>query len=235
MRNTAWSVTMFMTPETGYTPDTINQFVQAMPHNWALEGQMECGEESGKLHYQLLLKTPQTRGTRIAKFFPKCHIEGAEKFHALKNYVHKQDTRVAEFKTVENRSPQWSVVCDRFFDWVLVEQPEIGFFGTPDEERLRLWDKFIGLSIREGMRVELIGVNPQYRSCVLRYWLDFVDAAQTRRSVDKIDRQTNRQEQEVSVPTLAEGGGGSIVQISENVAPHRIRRRTVRLAAPLLE
>lgn len=194
MKKTAWSITMWMTDKTGYTPETINEFVQQMPNNWAVEGQIEKGKESGDLHYQLLLKTEQTRGTRVAKFWPKCHIEGAENFHALQNYVHKEDTRVAEFKTVENRSPQWSVVCDRFFDWLLAEEEQVSFFGTTDEERLRLWDKFIGLSIEEGMRVDIIGVNPQYRSCIIRYWQNYIRVAKTRTSVDKLDRQTDRQQ-----------------------------------------
>lgn len=206
MRATAWSVTMWMTDETGYTPDTIHTFTQNMPNDWSVEGQMEQGKESGDLHYQLLLKTPQTRGTRVAKFWPKCHIEDAQKFYALKTYVHKEDTRVGEFKTVENRSPQWSVVCDKFFDWMLVEQPQVGFFGQTDEERLRLWDKFIGLSIEEGMRVDIIGVNPQYRSCIGRYWQNYIRLAKTRSSVDKLDRQTNSQDPPIQNPASPGGG-----------------------------
>lgn len=194
MRATAWCITMWLTEKTGYTKDTIHQFVQNMPNDWGLEGQMEQGHDSeGKLHYQLLLKTPQTRGTRVQKFFPKCYIDEAHKFHALKQYVHKEDTRVGEFKTIENRSPQWSQVCDKFFDWVLTTQPDCTFFGVLDEERLRLWDKFIGLSIEEGMRVDIIGVNPQYRSCIIRYWLNYIALAKTRTPVDNLDRQTNRQ------------------------------------------
>lgn len=186
MRATAWCITMWLTENTGYTPETINQFTQAMPNDWSLEGQMEMGKDStGKLHYQLLLKTPQTRGSRVQKFFPKCYIDEAHKYHALKTYVHKEDTRVAEFKTVENRSPQWSVVCDKFFDYIVREQPECSMFGVADEERMKLWDKFIGLSIEEGMRVDVIGVNPQYRSCIGRYWLNYIRVAQTRVPVDK--------------------------------------------------
>lgn len=191
MRQTAWCITMWLTEETGYTPESIHDLTQAMPNDWSLEGQMEMGKDSeGKLHYQLLLKTPQTRGTRVAKFFPKCYIDEAHKFHALKAYVHKQDTRVAEFKSVENRSPQWSVVCDKFFDWLIREQPEVSMFGVVEEERMRLWDKFIGLSIEEGMRVDIIGVNPQYRSCIQRYWSNYIALAKTRAPVDKVDRQT---------------------------------------------
>jgi len=228
MKTTAWCITMWLTPETGYTAETINVFTQAMPNDWSLEGQMEQGHNSGKLHYQLLLKTPQTRGTRVQKYFPKCTIDQARKFHALQQYVHKTDTRVGEFKTVENRSPQWKTVRNRFFDWILTEKTDYGFFGVVDEERMKLWDTFIGLSLREGMEVDIIGVNPQYRSCIQRYWADNIQMALDRViPVDKIDRQTNRQDLEVaelSIPTLAEGGGTSSVQIPEIVAPSRIRR-----------
>jgi len=217
MKQTAWSVTMWLTEDTGYTVDTINQFTQAMPNDWALEGQIEHGSSSQKnLHYQLLLKTPQTRGTRIAKYFPKCHLEEARKFHALQQYVHKTDTRVGEFKTVENRSPQWSTVCDKFFDWVLREKTDNGFFGVVDEERMKMWDEFIGISIEEGMRVDIIGVNPQYRSCIQRYWCNYLRLAKTRPPVDKIDK-TDKLD-------VAEGGGTSSVQIPEIVAPHTTRR-----------
>lgn len=222
MKTTAWAITMWLTDKTGYTEDTIHQFVQAMPNDWALEGQLEQGSKSQKdLHYQLLLRTPQTRGTRIRKFFPKCDIDEARNFHALTNYVHKINSRVGEFKTVENRSPQWSVVCDKFFDWVLKEKTDNGFFGVLDEERMKLWDTFIGISIEEGMRVDVIGVNPQYRSCIQRYWCNYIALAKTRTPVDKIDRQTNRQNLEEVSPR---GGGTSCVQIPEIVAPHTTRR-----------
>lgn len=212
---------MWLTPETGYTAETINEFTQAMPNDWSLEGQMEQGHDSGKLHYQLLLKTPQTRGTRIRKFFPKCYIDEAKKYHALQQYVHKTDTRVGEFKTVENRSPQWKTVRNRFFDWILTEKTDNGFFGVVDEERMKLWDTFIGLSLREGMEVDIIGVNPQYRSCIQKYWADNIQMALDRAiPVDKLDRQTNRQDLEGVSP----GGGTSSVQIPEIVAPHTTRR-----------
>lgn len=187
---------MWLTENTGYTIETINQFAQAMPNDWSLEGQLEQGHDSGKLHYQLLLKTPQTRGSRIAKFFPKCDIDEARKFHALQNYVHKEDTRVAEFKTIENRSPQWKIVRAKFFEWLITNEPQSTMFGTIEDERMRLWDKFIGISLEEGMEVDVIGVNPQYRSCIQKYWLNNIRIAQRSLQdtpVDNVDRQTNSQ------------------------------------------
>jgi len=164
MKTSKWCITYWLTE--GRTVQDLDALVQAMPTDWHLEGQIEQGTDSqDKLHAQLFLKTPQTRGTRIAKFFPHCYIDEARNPFALVKYVHKEETRVAEFKTVENRSPQWSVVCDKFFDYLVANQPQ-SCYQTEDMVRLNLWDEFIKISIMEGMRVDVIGVNPQYRCCI---------------------------------------------------------------------
>lgn len=193
MKTGRWCITMWLTE--GRTTETLDALTQAMPNNWAVEGQIEQGVDSQeKLHAQLYLKTPQCRGSRVAKFFPNCYIDEARNPFALKNYVHKEETRVAEFKTIENRSPQWSVVCDKFYDWLVVNQPA-RVYEQDDERKLKLWDEFIGLSIREGMRIDVIGVNPQYRSCIIRYWDAYVHCAEQRTmsSTPSIDEKTDRQ------------------------------------------
>ena len=68
-----------------------------------------------------------------------------------------------------------------------------------EEQRYNYWDYFIGLSMKEGMEVDLIGVNPQYRSCINRYWTFMID--RTMAALPPVDRQTDRQ-----TDTLAEGG-----------------------------
>lgn len=201
MKTGRWCITYWLTD--GRTIDDLNLITQQMPTDWMVEGQIEQGVDSQQqLHAQLFLKTPQTRGTKIAKFFKNCYIDEARNPFALQKYVHKTDTRVAEFKTVENRSPQWHVVVDTFADWLVREGYHIagGSFGPPDqEERLRLWDQFILKSLMEDMRVDVIGVNPQYRSCIAKYWSAYVYNALRRQK----DRQTNSQE----VATPVAGGG----------------------------
>lgn len=173
----------------GRTVETLNELVTLMPQNWSLEGQLEQGVDSQqKLHAQLFLKTEQTRGTKVIKYFPNCYIAEARNPFALQNYVHKEDTRVAEFKTVENRSPQWFTVCDKMFDWYIETHQDQLAFEVDDIERMKLWDIFIGLSIEDGMRVDIIGVNPQYRSCIMRYWKNYLRNALHRQK----DRQTNK-------------------------------------------
>jgi len=202
MKTGRWCITMWLTD--GRTTETLDSLVQGMPNDWHLEGQIEQGVDSQeKLHAQLFLKTPQCRGSRIAKFFPNCYIDEARNPFALKNYVHKQDTRVAEFKTIENRSPQWSVVCDKFFDWLVANKPS-AVYEKQDDDRLKLWDQFIGISIMEGMRVDVIGVNPQYRSCIMRYWDAYWHCADQRtmskNDPPSIDEKTDRQKDEPVAP-----------------------------------
>jgi len=195
MKSSKWCITMWLTE--GRTVETLNELVQAMPTNWALEGQIEQGVDSQqKLHAQLFLKTEQTRGTKIIKYFPNCYIDEAKNPFALANYVHKEETRVAEFKTVENRSPQWSQVVDKFFDWLIATPCQPPMYENDDDRKLRAWDTFIGVSIEEGMRVDIIGVNPQYRSCIMRYWSSYYKVARGRvpEPSPSVDRQTDRQD-----------------------------------------
>lgn len=197
-RSSAWSVTCNLKTVSRSTVDACIDAAKA--NGWGVEGQLEQGEE-GTQHYQLMVKTPQVRFAAVKRVFPTAHIEPARNVSALKTYVHKVDTRVETLKSVEVSFLTWSQVRDKFFQWV-VETKDVLSSGFLDEDRLRVWDEFIGLSIEEGMNVDLIGVNPQHRSCILRYWESYVrrqlDKRQTELSVDK--RQTDSQE--VSLPTI---------------------------------
>lgn len=218
MKTNKWAITYWLTD--GRTIDTLNALTQVMPSNWALEGQIEQGHcKDDKLHAQLFLKTEQTRGTKVQKYFPDCHISEAENPFALKRYVHKEDTRVAEFKTVENRSPQWHVVCDKFFDYLLLHKPHTQH-TRDEEEKWRIWDEWICDCIREGMRIELVGINPQYRGCINKYWSGFWDAAWNRANVQIpetiVDRQTDKTEVVAPPPSL---GRCRSALISQNILP----------------
>lgn len=212
MKATFWSLTHWLTD--GRTREGFDMLVANMPSNWAIEGQIEQGRsEDGRVHCQMLLKTPQTRGTRIGKFFPSTHIEAGRKFFALKNYVHKEETRVEEFKTVENRSPQWHVVRDRFYEWYVTEHADQLTFNVDDEEKLKYWDIFIGISLEEGMNVDVLGVNPQYRSCIMRYWTNMVRRTLSKNPPTSVDKCLDKTKA-AALPGSAKGseaaGGGYI-------------------------
>lgn len=187
MKSNDWCMTYWFTQ--GRSMETLNACVQNMPSNWMIEGQIEQVKKDDDIHGQLRLKTEHTRGTKIIKFFPGSWIAPTNSKFALHNYVHKEESRVGEFKTIENRSPQWRIVRDKFADWVITQY----FDDRIDEEgKWKLWDTFIGISLEEGMEIDLIGVNPQYRSCINKYWKNIINMAFIRQQsiVDKCpDRQ----------------------------------------------
>lgn len=225
MKATRWMLVHWLTE--GRTREGFDALVQNMPSDWAVEGQVEQGEGSdGKLHLQLYLKTPQCRGTKITKYFPGTTIDEARNGFALQNYVHKEETRVGEFKTVENRSPQWHVVRDKFYEWYVDAHADQLGHRVDDEEKVKYWDYFIGLSLEEGMNVDVLGVNPQYRSCIMKYWTHMIRrtlAARQQRSVDKcLDK------------TKDDSSGIAELQSSDPVAGggSPVRKKTVKVCLP---
>lgn len=197
-RATRWSLTIWLPPYTEATAKEMVERAVARNPKWSVEGQMEKGKNSeGKLHYQLMVKTPQVRHSALRKEFPSCHIEEARNSKALQNYVHKDDTRVAEFKTVTGNFIKWETLRSKFYEW-LVQTEDVAVGGyRHDHERLAKWDEFIGLSIEEGIECDLMGVNPQYRSCIVRYWDSYL-----RRHVSQ-DRQTFVDERQTDTPVLS--------------------------------
>jgi len=173
-----------------------------MPEEFHLEGQIEFGEDSQGLHAQLYLKTPWIRASKVMKTFPKIHVEVARNRIALKNYVHKEETRVGDFKTIEARAPpQWNQIILLFADWVREYFPNIPD-DPPEERKYFLWDEFIRDKIMEGMKIDIIGVNPQYRSCVQKYWTAYMYlSANKPPPLDNADRQTT-DKQDVSPPPV---------------------------------
>lgn len=152
---------------------------------WGVQGQIEKGAE-GTPHYQLMVTTPQVRFSAVKKVFPTAHIEPARNRRALEQYVHKEDTRVELLKSVEVSFLTYPQVRKKFFEWLLKEH-DVDSLTRDNEHRLELWDSFIGASIREGMEVDLIGMNPQHRGCIAKYWFSYIANEERRQT----DRQTD--------------------------------------------
>lgn len=198
VRSTAWSVTCNLKNVSRATVEACMD--AARSHGWGIEGQLEKGEE-GTEHYQLLLRTPQVRFSAVKKVFPTAHIEIARNVKALEQYVHKEDTRVESLKKIECAFVTYPMVRKQFFAWLLDNYDAESLFMS-HEQRLETWDKFIGLSIEEGMEVDLIGMNPQNRACVAKYWNSYIARGVSLRQTEE-RRQIDRQDTaEVSVPIV---------------------------------
>lgn len=195
IRGTAWSVTCNLKTVTRTTVDTCMDAARSL--GWGVEGQLERGDE-GTEHFQLLVRTPQVRFSAVKKVFPTAHIELARNVPALQKYVHKEDTRIESLKSVEVTFLTYPMVRKKFFAW-FVDQYGSGSSYNHDE-CLEFWDRFIGLSIEEGMEVDLIGMNPQHRGCIAKYWRHYIAKEVSSRQTE--DRSQSRQTdtQEVSLP-----------------------------------
>lgn len=194
-RATCWSVTCNLKTVSRTSVDSCIESARSL--GWGVEGQLERGAE-GTEHYQLMVKTPQVRFSALKRIFPTAHIEPARNRSALEQYVHKEDSRVEALKTIEVSFLTYPMVRNKFFEWLL--ERDIEAFTNDYERRLQLWDEFIGDSIAEGMEVDLIGMNPQHRGCVSKYWNSYIARTSRHRQTD--DRRQTRQTdiQEVSVP-----------------------------------
>lgn len=189
-RATHWSVTINLKNVSHSTAEEC--IARARQRDWRVFGQLEQGD-SGTEHYQLAVATPQVRFAAVKKVFPTAHIEVAKDWNALLAYCSKEETRVDTLKNVSTGYISWSQLRNMFFDHVREVQVE---HVTDAEERTREWDIFIGLCIQRGFEVDVMGVNPQYRSCIQRYWNSY------------LRRQTDRQtESNVVVPTISQQDG----------------------------
>ena len=163
-RATIWSITI--------NNPTKEEVEGTLPPGWNLEGQYERGEENGTLHFQGLLKTTQVRFSAVKRQFPRARIEVARNEDALRNYVHKEETRVGEFTPV--RTPNifevQTSVCGM---WVKKEYEEIrdALADLNKKDAVLLYvDRLVDRMIRSGIRgIEFISINPMWRSSWSRH------------------------------------------------------------------
>jgi len=203
-KGSRWSITVWLTQKTGYTRESYDHFIMTLPSHWKLEGQEEKAKGEDH-HFQLMLHTGETRKSAVMKHFPLCHVSKARNPFALQAYVHKADTRIGELKTIETKSPQWHLIVDQFSKFA-IEQGD--HENLNDDEKLRIWDRFIGLSIEEGMRIDIVGVNPQYRSCIMKYWINYINRykrVSAQRPLET-DRQTDNSGNKLSRPSTITDG-----------------------------
>ena len=209
-RATAWSVTINMKSVSQTTADEcINA---ARSRGWSVEGQLEQGEEGTK-HYQLLVRTPQTRFSAIKKAFPTAHIEAARNVAALKEYVHKTDTRVGQLKPQSDLYPSitkmWELIWGEWLDKEhFVDDRATArtyaqcYIPIGDKARLAYLDQAGADLIRQGYHVEHHIVNPQVRSSFTKFAHELAERTIMKMNADRqTDRQTEFAADTIYIPT----------------------------------
>lgn len=182
-RGTCWSLTI-------NNPTDVDTTVQ-LPPRWRLEGQFERGEDNGTLHLQAMLKTPQERWSAVKKVFPRAHILIARNSAALKNYVHKDDTRVAEFETRESNIPNWYEYSNEIAKRFDLEQYAQRRRDLKDKDvfnkevlgqiRLDMVDEMVASDIESGRQgIEWIAVNPNFRQAWKKFGVSLAKREQAK-------------------------------------------------------
>jgi len=190
-RSIYWSITINNPKE-----DDEENIATARARGWIVEGQKEVGSE-GTPHYQLAVNTKvQQRFTALKKVFPRGHIEMARNPKALKQYVHKEETRVAELpnsdRYVTSLKRLWELVTDELTSGEAEKRHRVAGdtlepYDLAKFDSLKALDYACDALIRKGYYcIETMAVNPQTRSA----WKSFWQALMTRR---ESDRQTDRQ------------------------------------------
>lgn len=183
-RSCTWSLTI-NNPNDG-DEELINL---ARQKGWKVEGQKEVGKE-GTIHYQLMVKTPQTRFSTIKKAFPRAHIEIARNVAALEQYVHKEETRVGELVSQSDMYPSLNKLWDLIYEYCISTNVNFNRIRVRGECPLDTFDYAIRFLILQGYNVESLASNPSTRSCWKNYGYELM-----KRSAD---RQTDRQQEKLS-------------------------------------
>jgi len=167
-RATSWSITI-------NNPTDVETRCEVP--GWSLEGQYEVGEE-GTRHFQGMLKTPQVRFAAVKKVFPRAHIEVARNEQALKNYVHKVDSRVDVY-TPGAVPTIFQYQAEVAAKWI-PEEWEKRKVNIKDQDKLdecamRYLDSIVEDDIISGKRgCEWIAINPMWRSSWKKFWASII-------------------------------------------------------------
>lgn len=208
-RATCWSITI--------NNPKLEEYSIPLPPSWSLDGQLEKGSE-GTEHYQGMLKTPQVRFSAVKKVFPRAHIEVARNPNALKKYVHKEETRIAEVDRIPTLFEYQTIIANK---WVEDEYQErvkrcIQSNKIPDfdEIAMRYIDTLVAADIESGRRgAEFIAINPMWCSSWKHFWRSIIK--RNGASSAKGSPQVSRPQEAVRSPRLC----GETPDGNEGISP----------------
>lgn len=191
-RASCWSITI--------NNPTDEDIHPALPPGWKLEGQIEQGQE-GTTHFQGMVRTTQVRFSAVKAVFPRAHIESARNVRALANYVHKEETRIAEVPTQGGHMNVYGYISEIAKDMDITEvcdylqtcrdaEEQLGITGkgvaSEGDLVLDYVDGLIREKIESGVQgVEFLAVNPIWRSVWKRFWRSILIRAVRSRQTDR--------------------------------------------------
>jgi len=184
-RATCWSVTI-----NNPTAADDEYIAQAKQKGWRVDGQKEKGE-NGTVHYQLIVKTPQTRFAAMKKAFPRAHIEVARNGTALAKYVKKDKTREGELpenNQYPNAKAFWKMLFGQYEDITTVQK---GLTMMTKDERLQWLDNQAEDLIKDGIMCESFVCNPSTRAAFGKWATALAERAVAQINIEAQNIQSN--------------------------------------------
>jgi len=198
--------------------ETVEEWIHsARSRGWRITGQVEKAPTTGTLHYQLMLKTPQMRFSAIKGAFPTAHIEIAKRQIALAQYVVKEDTRVADLPSEDEKYPTtakfWYLIYKTHntgdsTGWDESDESAVRFYDVQRQRELEanplaFLDRTSADLIRRGYIIDTHITNPAIRS----FWNKF--HAEVLFRTRALDRQTDRQKERLAEETQQDAPSNS--------------------------
>lgn len=203
-RHSNWSITI-----NNPTPADEEDIARARQKGWKVDGQLEKGE-NGTPHYQLMVSSGQVRFSAVKKAFPRAHIEPARNVSALHQYVHKEDTKLADLASSSDKYPSlskfWHLIYQAMAEKKWLDFPEYDSWywrnlpfqyqrlqpppqlkPSSDEIAMGLFDIVFGELLEKGYHIESF-YSPPNISIFKKFHFQLL-----RRSYDEIILQTARQ------------------------------------------
>lgn len=218
-----WSVTYWFDTENSPPKAKVDEYIErARQKGYIINGQIEKSPTTGNFHYQLQVKGPRERRSALKKLLPTAHIEKTKKDIALKQYVKKEDTRVAPMLDADDKYPTanklWELIFREYdqpdnkngweHDCDGSDLPEVQLYYDSDQKALEadplaFFDMMMGRLIRRGYYVDVLACNPAIRSFWKKFWRDVL--YRTRETVRQTDKQNELISQTVDIPTIDAG------------------------------
>jgi len=180
IRSSCWSITI-----NNPTQNDDHNIAEVRQRGWKVDGQIEKGE-SGTVHYQLILTTPQVRFSSVKKAFPRAHIEPARNREALLKYVQKSESRLGQLQVPQEKYPSQLQV----FDWFSSYWYDIN--SEKKTSNLEIFDLMCAQKIAQGYMIGAEVMNPQIRAFIKKFGDSLALRHKKLRDASR-DRQTDRQ------------------------------------------
>lgn len=185
-KGTCWSLTWF--PPTDSMNEEVSKSeiteysLRPLGPGWKLTGQMEKAPDTGRYHFQAMLKTPQVRKSAVIKMMDKAHIELARNSKALEKYVSKDETQVAQIQSADPIPTLFqyqSIIADMWdadeFSELWKRATEKATVPNINDVAMLYVDTLVARDIETGRRgAEFIGINPMWRSSWKIFWKSII-------------------------------------------------------------